>query len=54
MKIKIGDKIVDVDRVENGVPVIRARAETIIHADGTQDVIVRVPCLQIQASKENN
>ena len=48
MKIRIKDKIVEVDRVENGVPVIKAKAEEIRHPDGRVDVVVKVPCLQIQ------
>jgi len=42
MKVKIGDKIVE---VENGV--INATAEEIKRPDGRVDVIVSVPCLQI-------
>jgi len=48
MKIRIKDKIVEVDRFENGIPVIKAKAEEIKHPDGRVDVIVKVPCLQIQ------
>lgn len=51
--IRMGDKLVEVDRIENGVPVIKARAEEIKHPDGRQDVIVRVPCLQIQGKSKS-
>ena len=46
MKVRIGDKVVE---VEDGV--IKATAEEIPREDGGTDVIVYVPCLQIQ-SKE--
>lgn len=46
MKIRIGDKVVE---VENGV--IKARAEEIHRENGRVDVIVHVPCLQIQSKK---
>lgn len=41
-KIRIGDKVVE---VENGV--IKATAEEIPRPDGRVDVVVKVPCLQI-------
>ncbi len=47
MKVRIGDKLVE---VENGV--IKATAEEIPREDGGTDVVVRVPCLQIQSRKE--
>lgn len=47
MTIRIGGKLVQVDRIENGIPVIRATAEEIRRPDGTQDVIVHVPCLNL-------
>ena len=46
MKIRIGNKLVD---VENGK--IKATAEEIRHPDGHVDVVVSIPCLQIQAKK---
>jgi hypothetical protein len=49
MKVKIGDKLVD---VENGV--IKATAEEIRHPDGRVDVIIHVPCLQIKAKEIKN
>lgn len=53
MQLRIGDKVVEVE-IKDGVPTIQGTwAEEIKHEDGTQDVIVHVPCLQIQA-KENN
>ena len=45
--LRIGDKVVQVDRYENGVPVIKAEAQEIKRPDGTQDVVVTVPCLRI-------
>jgi len=50
MKMRIGDKLVEVDRIENGVPVIKAKPERITRPDGTVDVVMHVPCLQISAS----
>jgi hypothetical protein len=50
-RLRIGDRIVTVDRVDNGVPVIKAQCETIKHADGRQDVVVNVPCLTIQSAQ---
>ena len=47
MKTRIGDKLVE---IENGV--IKATAEEIRHPDGRVDVVVKIPCLQIQAKKE--
>ena len=44
MKKQIGDKLVE---VENGV--IKATAEEIHRPDGRVDVVIHVPCLQIQA-----
>ena len=46
MQVRIGDKVVE---VEDGV--IKATAEEIPREDGGTDVIVRVPCLQIQAKE---
>jgi len=46
MKMKIGDKMVEVDN-SSGVPVIKATAEEIRHPDGRVDVVIHVPCLQI-------
>lgn len=50
MKIRIGDKVVEAD-MSSGTPVIKATAEEVRHPDGRVDVIVKVPCLQIQAKK---
>jgi len=47
MQIRIGNKLVEVDRIENGVPVIKAYAEEIPREDGGQDVIIHVPCLDM-------
>lgn len=48
LTIRIGGKLVQVDRIENGIPVIKATAEEIRHPDGRQDVIVHVPCLNLR------
>ena len=50
MKLKIGDKVVEVD-TSSGVPTIKATAEEIPRADGGVDVVVKVSCLQLQAEK---
>lgn len=50
-QIKIGDKIVEIDD-SSGAPVIYATAEEIKRPDGSQDVIVHVPCLTIESKKE--
>ncbi len=47
MKIKIGDKLVEADASGK----IKATAEEIRHPDGRVDVVVHIPCLQIQAKK---
>ena len=52
MKLRIGNRVVEVDRFENGVPIIKADSEEIHHAGGRIDVIIKVPCLSIQ-SKTN-
>jgi hypothetical protein len=51
MQLRIGDKLVEIE-MRNGVPTVQATSEEIRHPDGRVDVIVHVPCLQIQA-KEN-
>ena len=53
MKVQIGDKLVDAELNEAGVPIVKTWSEEIRHADGRVDVIVHVPCLKIQA-KEND
>jgi len=52
MEIKLGDKIVTVDRVENGVPVIKAGAEEVPNDAGGTDVIVHVPCVKVQSEQQ--
>lgn len=54
MQMKIGDKIVECEVNENGVPVIKATTETITRPDGSQDVIVNVPCIQICSEQKEN
>ena len=53
MLARINNKLVEVDRIENGIPVIKAKCETITKKDGTQDVIVNVPCLKIAGENKN-
>ena len=48
MKVRIGDKLVEVDASGK----IQATAEEIRHPDGHVDVIILVPCLRIQAKIE--
>jgi len=45
--MRIGNRFVEVDRIENGLPVIKATSEVIPREDGRQDVVVRVPALTI-------
>jgi len=52
MYLRIGNKLVEATRDKKGTPVVKARAETIKNPDGTQKVIVHVPCLKIRAKKE--
>ena len=47
MEIKIGDKVVNAEVGDNGVPVIQATAERIEHEDGRIDVIIHVPCFNL-------
>lgn len=47
MKIKIGNKLVEADASGK----IKATAEEIRHSDGRVDVVIHVPCLEIQAKK---
>ena len=50
MKLRIGDKVVEVDHLENGVPVIKAKAEEIKRPDGRIDVVVQVPCMKLASA----
>lgn len=47
--LKVGDKLVKVDRIEDGVPIINVESEETVNPDGTVDCIVKVPCLQISS-----
>ena len=47
MKIRIGDKLVEADASGK----IKVTTEEVRHPDGRIDVIVHIPCLQIQAKK---
>jgi len=45
----IGDKAIPFERFdEAGNPIIDVKSEVIKHPDGRQDVIIKVPCLQIK------
>ncbi len=52
MTIRIGGRLVEIDRFVNGIPVIKATAEEIKHPDGRQDVVVHVPCLKLAAEQK--
>jgi len=54
MYVQVRNKLVEVDRIENGVPVIKSRTEVIKKPDGTQDVVVHVPCLKINSAKDRS
>ncbi len=47
MRIRIDDKLVEADASGK----IKATAEEIRHPDGHVDVVIHIPCLQIQAKK---
>lgn len=47
--LKVGDKLVKVDRIEGGIPIINVESEETINPDGTKNCTVKVPCLQIKA-----
>ena len=48
MKIRIGDKLVEADASGK----IKATAEEICRPGGRVDVVVHIPCLQIQAKNK--
>lgn len=51
--IKIGNKVVPISGYgANGVPIIKATSEEIKHPDGRIDVIIKVPCMELNAKKE--
>ena len=50
--MKIGNRIIEVDRIENGRPVIKATSEVIPCEGGRQDVVVHVPVLSIGAARK--
>jgi hypothetical protein len=52
MQLRIGNRVVEVDRIENGVPVIKADSEEIKRPDGGTDIVIYVPCMSLTA-KEN-
>jgi hypothetical protein len=54
--LKIGDKVVSIEEFkkigEKTIPVLKAVSEEITNPDGSVDVIVKVPCLQIRSKTE--
>lgn len=44
---KVGNRLLEVDRIENNVPIIKADAKEIGRGNGRTDVVVKVPYLQI-------
>ena len=57
VQMRIGDKVVEVSEFKmidgKMVPVIKVETQEIKREDGSQDVIVSVPCMQV-SSKTNN
>jgi len=53
MYTKVGNKWVKVVRIDHGIPVLEGRTEVIKKDDGSQDVIVHVPFLEIRTKEEN-
>lgn len=51
MKVRIGNRLVEAE-MKNGKPVIKAITEEIKRPDGRVDIVVRIPCLNIQAKRE--
>jgi hypothetical protein len=47
MKIRIMDKMVDAEVGPNGVPIIKCTTKEVKNPDGSTDVVVSVPCLQV-------
>ena len=45
--IRMGGRMVEIDHIEQGVPVIKASAEEIKHPDGRVDVVVHVACMTL-------
>ena len=50
--LRIGDRAVPVELDENGIPIVKVESKEIKHADGSQDVVISVPCLQIKTDSE--
>ena len=50
----IGDNAIPVDDLDaDGKPIIKVKSEEITRPDGSQDVIIKVPCLTVEgAAKE--
>ena len=51
MKIRIGNRIVDAE-LKDGVPTIKADVEQVQRPDGTIDVIVKVPCMELSGGTD--
>lgn len=49
--VRIGNRLVEVDHYENGVPVLKSWSEEITRPDGTRDVKVHVSCLTIKGEE---
>lgn len=47
--LKIGDKLVKVDSIKDGVPIIKTESEETTNPDGTTNYTIKVPCLKIKA-----
>ena len=50
--LKVGDKLIKVDRIENNVPIIKTESEETRNSDETKNCTVKVPCLQIAPETE--
>lgn len=47
--LKIGDRLVKVDSIKDGIPIIKTESEETTNPDGTKNCTIKVPCLQIKA-----
>ena len=46
--LKVGNKLVKVDNIKDGIPIIKTESEETTNPDGTTNCTVKVPCLKIQ------
>jgi hypothetical protein len=51
--VRVGNRLLEVDHYENGVPIIKAIPQEIRHPDGRVDITIHVPCLNIAVKKED-